>query len=389
MNYHIMAQDKFIDSYIEDIYSVEENDNNVFLIRGEPNETNYINTNKEVVYLGYDHRKITHELNKINQNDTIIVHWYDYKIAEILAHYTNTLIVYLRGGEFYEYPFWEHAKRNYDKKTYARVKKELYPKINFDNGLKKFIKTLKKRVRQKNHTKKEYQRRLIQMGRIDYIICGELNVVEISLLRRLYPSLKAKHIAGFYNLNFNLTSTLTKKKTDNDRFKILIGNSATPSNNHLEAFEKVKHIKNVNVYCFLSYGQEWYKKEIIKSGLKLFGENFIPITEYMDRARFVEFIANMDVVYMYHNRSQAWGNIATALALGKPVFLKRNNPIKEYINAIGIATYNANDILAFNLNTLINEEQLKMYNNRDKLEHVISDELRLNHLKKLLSTYAS
>ena len=44
MNYHIMVQDKFLDSYIDDIYEINEQDNNVFWFRGIKDQNGFIKT---------------------------------------------------------------------------------------------------------------------------------------------------------------------------------------------------------------------------------------------------------------------------------------------------------------------------------------------------------
>jgi hypothetical protein len=109
----------------------------------------------------------------------------------------------------------------------------------------------------------------------------------------------------------------------------------------------------------------------------------------MQRREYVEFVNEMDIVYMYHNRSQAWGNIATSLALGKPVFLKNGNAIKQYISAIGVKTYDANLIGQYDLEIIILQEQQNLEFNIEKLNKNISKEERLNNLREIMSNYAS
>ena len=76
------------------------------------------------------------------------------------------------------------------------------------------------------------------------------------------------------------------KTTENDvvepvhgTIKILLGNSATESNQHKEAFELLEKYKNKNIkiYVPLSYGPEKYADEIEQLGMHIFGEKFIPM----------------------------------------------------------------------------------------------------------------
>ena len=77
---------------------------------------------------------------------------------------------------------------------------------------------------------------------------------------------------------------------------------------------------------------------------------------------------------MYHNRQQAFGNICTCLSLGKPVFIKNNNSVKGYVDAMGIKIYNAEFFSKVNLLNVINEANSsisKMYYIHQKLIKVI------------------
>jgi dTDP-N-acetylfucosamine:lipid II N-acetylfucosaminyltransferase len=389
MNYHIMVQDKFLDSFIEDIYSIGEENNNIFWFRGNKGETNYINTDKTVEYLGNDKMMIKTKLESLKASDSIFIHWYDMWIGDLVYNLPNKLFVIFWGGELYESPFWHHAKWVYDKETLAIVKKKSYPKIIWQKNIFKMIRNIKRVLLYPLIVNREYIQKLKQVERIDYIISGELNIGEIEKVKELYPTFKAKHLAGNYDLNFDLVNEINLKKNKTTTIKILLGNSAFPANNHLEAFKKLKKLKNVEIYCPLSYGPKYYKEIVIKEGKSIFGKNFYPITEFMQRREYLEFVNEMDIVYMYHNRSQAWGNIATSIALGKPVFLKEGNVIKQYISAIGVKTYDSNLIGQNDLETIILQDKENYNLNIEKLKKNISKEERLNNFKEIMTNYAS
>ena len=84
----------------------------------------------------------------------------------------------------------------------------------------------------------------------------------------------------------NIDSFIRKTKK-REKPKIIIGNSATKSNNHLEAFRLIEHIKDkIEVICPLSYGDLKYGKKVIKKGQQIFSENFHPITELMPKEEY-------------------------------------------------------------------------------------------------------
>jgi hypothetical protein len=87
---------------------------------------------------------------------------------------------------------------------------------------------------------------------------------------------------------------------------------------------------------------------------------------------------------MYHNRSQAWGNIATALTLGKAIFIKSINPLSQFMVALGMTYYEANSIGKADLNEIIVHELSNREANQEKLHKSVSKQKRLSDLKKLL-----
>lgn len=112
-------------------------------------------------------------------------------------------------------------------------------------------------------------------------------------------------------------------KTDNIT-RIILGNSATRTNQHLEALDMLEHLKSypIEIYCPLSYGADKdYKDEVIKHGKDIFGDKFIPITEFMDYYNYVSFLSTCDIGIFNNNRQQGLGNILILIGMGKKVFL--------------------------------------------------------------------
>ena len=126
--------------------------------------------------------------------------------------------------------------------------------------------------------------------------------------------------------------------------KIVIGNSATESNQHLDIFEKIKHldVSSVKLYCPLSYGDIHYRDKVIEKGKELFGNSFYPITEYMEYEEYIRFLNSCDVGIYNNNRQQALGNISLMLNLGKKVYVPKS--IQTYYKQFGYKLYLTRDI---------------------------------------------
>jgi dTDP-N-acetylfucosamine:lipid II N-acetylfucosaminyltransferase len=393
MNYHIMVQDKFLDSYIEDVYAIGEEQNNIFLFRGQENDTNYVNTTRKIEYIGNDKKAIKERLKSIKSTDAIFVHWYDMWISEVLFDLPNKIYVMIWGGEFYCEPFWHH-QWVYDKITLQNVKKQLkYPRIKFTLNPLSLLRQAKRTYFFKKDLNLSYALKNKYVGRIDFLICLDKNDLfyqDYHKIKELYPAFRAKNVAGFYDQNFDRAQQISREKVVNSQeINILVGNSANAANNHLDAFEKLKDISNIVVICPLSYGGSKNEVEkIIEQGKQIFKDRFIPITNFMGRDEYVNFLNTIDIVFMYHNRQQAFGNICTVLSLGKPVFLKYENAVKGYLDAMGIKIYEANTIDKIDLNRVIEESQDSLEKNIELLKANISEDRRLADLKNVLkSTY--
>src|SRR5262249_51243273 len=74
---------------------------------------------------------------------------------------------------------------------------------------------------------------------------------------------------------------------------LLLGNSATPTNNHLDAFELLRRLdlEGRNIVVPLSYGVESYADAVCAHGHRLFGPRFVPLRGYLSPAEYSERIA--------------------------------------------------------------------------------------------------
>jgi len=122
--------------------------------------------------------------------------------------------------------------------------------------------------------------------------------------------------------------------------RVIVGNSATESNGHLEAFKMLEKYKEypIEIFCPLSYGDMEYAKKVISIGKEIFDEKFIPIVDYMEKEDYLRFLRSMDVGIYNCNRQQALGNIYALLKFGKKVYLQENTSmwkqIHEYDNIL-------------------------------------------------------
>ena len=164
---------------------------------------------------------------------------------------------------------------------------------------------------------------------------------DYQLVKKWYGT-KAKYLeCVMYPSNlFKDFKTIESKDSD---INLLVGNSADPSNNHLEVFDVIQEIKesNFKIYSPLAYGSdEKYRDKVIAEGNDRFGLQFHSLTELISLNDYLSLLSKIDIAIFNHNRQQAMGNIITLLGLGKKVYLRSNVTHWDFFKSHGIHVYN-------------------------------------------------
>ena len=310
MNVHILLREKFTAGYINFINDNFNAEENIFFLYGNVDEYNE------------DHIKNKTNVRNIEdaKKEFLIT---AYTCKRILIHslsVSNKLLLFLGlqksmlkkcnwiiwGADLYEYRI--------PKKTYKEKRREsLRRKVIRNIGA---VSTLVKN---------------------DYTILKEwYDTDAIHYDARYVDSEKDSYLQKIRN-------TVTK---DSEEVNIIVGNSATKSNRHIEVLNLLSRFKdeNIKIYCPLSYGDLEYSKSIQESGNELFGDKFIPLTEFMDMKEYMDFLNKMDVGIFNNDRQQGLGNICALIYLGKKVYLRENTSMKDEMRELMVKTFDIDDI---------------------------------------------
>ncbi len=141
--------------------------------------------------------------------------------------------------------------------------------------------------------------------------------------------------------------------------RIIVGNSATETNRHADAFEALKRFpfQKMEIYAPLSYGNEDYRDKIIKEGNRIFGERFQPVLRYMDIEDYTRFLASMDIGIFANDRQQAMGNISKLLGLGAKVYLRDDTSMWKSYRDEGNILFRIESICSMEFDEFINFEE--------------------------------
>ncbi len=128
---------------------------------------------------------------------------------------------------------------------------------------------------------------------------------------------------------------------ENPKLRIVVGNSASSTNNHLAVLDILKRFKNKNIeiICPLSYGDMEYANKVKTYGIQIFNEKFVALNEFMDMKDYIKFLSDTDVGIYNLDRQQGLGNIYAMLNLGKKVILRKGTTMWKEINKMGFDVF--------------------------------------------------
>ena len=158
---------------------------------------------------------------------------------------------------------------------------------------------------------------------------------DIDIIRKYYGG-NGKQFDCLYpsNVNIELLDKLKKENilNESESTRILLGNSATVTNNHIEALSWLRKFskENIEIVCPLSYGDSVYGQMVIDAGNEMFGEKFIPLLEYMSPEEYSKLLNSVDIALFNHNRQQGTGNIEILAYLGKKLYLRSDTTTWEH-----------------------------------------------------------
>ncbi len=157
--------------------------------------------------------------------------------------------------------------------------------------------------------------------------------------------------------------------------RILVGNSAAPTNRHAEVLESLKaYGGNFEILCPLSYGDRQYAQSVIDIGKRLFGDRFIPMTDFLDSRSYAEVLNSVDVAVFNHKQQGALGNILALLYLKKKVYIRSETTPWKTLKDLGVTLFDTNLILQGKADLLAPLEEMDAERNREVIRREFSEE---------------
>lgn len=370
---HIVIDHRFINCAYR-VFEEVSPGNNIFLIVGETGKVRY--TENIPIQIISDKMFLSKSFSQsLVKFDMVIFHWmHDLNLRLITKIPEKVKLVWIAwGGDYYDL-----ITEGDESKLFQPITKSLFErntKKNSDSTTGK-IKKIATRLISKKIKKSEI------INRIDYF--SPVLYEDYELIKKVLPDFKPKYIPWNYGTleddlirgfeNFTITGN-----------NILIGNSATYENNHLDTFKILSTIKTGNrmILSPISYGDPVYSDNIIHYGKGYWGNRFVPVIEFMSIDKYIDLISSCSVIIMNHLRQQAMGNIITMMYLGAKVFLNKENTVYQFFKKEGAYIFDI-DELELEINTRLTDRQIE--HNRNILRMHWGREIILAKTRKLIAS---
>lgn len=188
---------------------------------------------------------------------------------------------------------------------------------------------------------------------------------------------KAKHFFfSYYPFEYIFKNNMGLVVSGNN---ILLGNSASSSNNHLEMIDILSNfsLDDSKVFTPLSYGDKTYAAKISSIGAKKLKHNFVALRDYMTLSEYNITVSSCSIVIMNHYRQQAVGNIMAMLLMGAKVYLDERNTVYHYLKRLGCSVFSISKDLKVE-----NESALKPLREEEKEKNrkIIKNEICIDNL---------
>ncbi len=366
---HLFEDQKFVDITIENFENISVKLNR-YIIFSNNQELRYVSRKEQTVILPNSSYKLNLDLI-YKDCQLLIIHFLSpiklYVLKNKPPHIKVLWSVW--GSDAYDHfldqDFFEPLTNNVRRRSLFQRRQSFY------------LYTLYHLVR---YRVKPVRKELKLLQLINYVIT--VLPYEFEIIKKEF-GLTAKYID--YNYGVNKFNSFSNSPLGNS---ILIGNSATSTNNHLDVFDIIKET-NKKLIVPLSYGAydyKNYKELIISEGIRIFKDSFTPIEEFMPLQDYRELTLSCNSVIMYHIRQQALGNIFMFLFQGMRVFLNSKSVTYSFLKDKGMIIFDLKQDYTL-LGVELNEEQKQI--NKEIVLNLTSREVIKEKTKRIIELYNS
>ncbi|GAK22973.1 4-alpha-L-fucosyltransferase [Vibrio sp. JCM 19052] len=353
---HICPDEKFIDAAINNFDKC--NDRSEYVVITNSTDLKYVTLKHRVKKISLVRFIYLNSFNKFKNYDLIVFHSMITKnrvILKLLRRNSKQKIIWIGFGFDYYSLLNQNFILDYKVKSelniidYKKIKKKLIDNVLGDKLI---------------------------FDKIDYFA---------PVFKSEYDFLKSKLKFKVPYIDWNYASFSGVLNYFDDRMvygdSILVGNSASPSNNHKHIIEKLSELRVNNKLVFpLSYGDNGYRS-YVKAMLVDSNLTYVTMEDFIERSSYFKSLLECQYVIMNHIRQQGSGNVLMMIYLGAKVFLNSQSLFFKELVDLGFDVYDISDISLESLVPLTNEKKIK---NKELIISHYSNDVILNKTRNLI-----
>ncbi len=328
MNLHIVPDNTFINKFYDNLEELGLLHKNKIIVRSNDSKLKSIRHNLPFARMYSAH--FSSLAGNTLQYEKVFIHYFTPLMYRWVAQNNfQELNWMIWGGDLYNLPSLDHV-------CFEPLTLQQYVKKNW--SVKKFLYRLKVLATNSRFKRKAY-------SKVANILTWMPS--EYQFARNHLP-VQANHKFFFYEnqLPYEKLDAVVTPVKQGDRPLLIIGNSGSPENNHLDIIQFLEDNKvHADLLIPVSYGDARYiaflKKNLAFSFGKIeFVERYMPFAEYLN------FLSASDALVMNTIRPQGYGNILMMMYLGKPVFINEKNISLHDINNAGLKWFSLENLKA-------------------------------------------
>ena len=329
---------------------------------------------EQIYFVGDKAKDIADLFERIQKFDIVFLHGLDMFSSRLMlfADMEPKVVFLFFGGEIYE------NSKILKSKPFGNLTIKKYN--NFDNRKERFIENSLYRIKYVFDTLESKIKKALQ--KIDYFAVVHKEDYDFMIANKVMPSSVKYFKFSFYPIEFLYNNEIYTSNSGNN---ILIGNSRSYANNHLEIFSILSkfNIANRKVIVPLSYGNMKGIDSLVQNGKENLGDRFSPLLELMPLDEYNKMLSTCSVAIMNHYRQQAVGNIIALVYSGAKVYLSSQNTVYHFLKRIGCNVYSVeNDLITSNINALEPLSKEESTQNKEILYRFLNTEKLIEDLRK-------
>lgn len=184
---------------------------------------------------------------------------------------------------------------------------------------------------------------------------------EYNLLQGFHENIRAKIFFPSQYITASNEEVVLKKPNGH----ILIGNSASATNNHLDLLNELNRVnlRGRRIIIPLNYGSKKYG-DFIESNACIEGNEVVCLRDFLPRVEYFQLMGNCSYAIYGVLRQQAMGNIYHGLWDGIKIFLYKDSVVYKHLKNNNFIVFTIEDIDERQLLTPLTREEIKWNRNQ-------------------------